>query len=260
MGLDHPSAGHVTVDGKSHSDLHWPLREVGGLLEAKALHPGRSARNHLLSLAVSNAIPSRRVDEVLDIVGLSDVANKRAGKFSLGMGQRLGIATALLGDPGVLLFDEPINGLDPEGIRWVRNLLGGLAKEGRTVFVSSHLMSEMALTATDLIVIGKGRLLAASTADEFIRSNTVTTFIVRSENQERLARVYTELGATVSRNEAGSLVVTGADSEDLGRAALSAQVAVYELRESRASLERVFMDMTESSVEYRGQSDGGPDV
>ena len=168
MGLDNPDAGQAKVNGIAFEGLGWPLREVGALLEAKAIHPGRSARNHLWMLAQTNDIPRSRVDEVLEIVGLSGVADKRPGTFSLGMGQRLGIAGALLGDPSVLLFDEPINGLDPEGIRWVRNLLKGLGKEGRTVFVSSHLMSEMALTADHLVVIGRGRLIAEMPVDEFI--------------------------------------------------------------------------------------------
>jgi ABC-2 type transport system ATP-binding protein len=163
MGLDHPDSGTVTIDGKRFHDLRWPLRQVGALLEAKAIHPGRSAYNHLLAMAQTNSIPKPRVDEVLGLVGLDGVARRKAGKFSLGMSQRLGIASALLGDPGVLLFDEPINGLDPEGILWVRNLLKSLANEGRTIFVSSHLMSEMALTATDLVVIGRGQLIADTT-------------------------------------------------------------------------------------------------
>jgi len=180
MGLDRPDAGTVTVGGRRFHDLRWPLREVGALLEAKAIHPGRSAYNHLLAMAQTNSIPRGRVDEVLGLVGLETVARRKAGKFSLGMSQRLGIASALLGDPGVLLFDEPINGLDPEGILWVRNLLKGLAGEGRTIFVSSHLMSEMALTATDLVVIGRGQLIADTTVDDFIASNTVATVLVRS--------------------------------------------------------------------------------
>src|SRR5580700_1802547 len=172
MGLDRPDAGQTTVNGVTYGELGWPLREVGALLEARAIHPGRSAQNHLLALAQTNDIPCSRVDEVLDVVGLTKVAHKRAGTFSLGMGQRLGIASALLGDPSVLLFDEPINGLDPEGIRWVRNLLKGLGREGRTVFVSSHLMSEMALTADHLVVIGRGRLIAEMPVDEFIAQSS----------------------------------------------------------------------------------------
>src|SRR5579863_6631814 len=180
MGLDAQTAGNVTVKGKQFKNLQWPLREVGALLEAKAIHPGRSARAHLTMLAQTNHIANSRVDELLDLVGLTQVAGKRAGKFSLGMGQRLGIAAALLGDPGILLFDEPVNGLDPDGIRWVRNLLKGLAREGRTVFVSSHLMSEMALTAEDIIVIGKGRLITQTSVDELTAKSTQRFVRVRS--------------------------------------------------------------------------------
>ena len=253
VGLDRPSGGSVQIDGKTHSGLHWPLREVGALLEARAIHPGRSAYNHLRSLAVSNAIPKRRVDEVLEIAGLSEVAHKRAGKFSLGMGQRLGIATALLGDPGVLLFDEPINGLDPEGILWVRNLLSRLADEGRTVFVSSHLMSEMALTATDLIVIGRGKLLAASSVEEFINSNTTESFVVRSDDQGRLAAALARSGASAVVNSNQSLSISGVPSEKLGRIARDLSIALFELSSKRSSLEEVFMELTNSSVEYHGR-------
>src|SRR5580700_5190651 len=179
LGLDLPDGGTAYVNGSAYADLSWPLREVGALLDAKAFHPGRTARNHLRWLAQTNDIPEARVDTVLDTVGLTAVADRRAGKFSLGMGQRLGIASALLGDPGVLLFDEPVNGLDPEGILWVRTMLKSLAREGRTIFVSSHLMSEMALTATDLVVIGRGRLIADTTVDDFINSNTEATVLVR---------------------------------------------------------------------------------
>ncbi len=251
-GLDRPSSGRVCIDGREHSELHWPLREVGALLEARALHPGRSAHSHLLSLARSNALPSARVDDVLEMVGLSEVAHRRVGKFSLGMGQRLGIATALLGDPGVLLFDEPINGLDPEGIHWVRNLLNRLADEGRTVLVSSHLMSEMALTADDLIVIGRGRLLATSSVDEFISSRTTETFVVRGEDPARLAEAFEGIRASVVRGDDGELLVTGAAREEIGRAALEAGVAVFELSSHRSSLEEVFMDLTSASVEFHG--------
>jgi ABC-2 type transport system ATP-binding protein len=187
------------------------------------------------------------------MVGLSSVAHKRAGKFSLGMGQRLGIATALLGDPGVLLFDEPVNGLDPEGILWVRNLLNGLAGEGRTVFVSSHLMSEMALTATDLIIIGRGQLLAASSVEEFITANTTESFLVRSNNQEALTSALSRRGASVSSSQDG-LLVSGVSDEQIGLVALEHGIAIFELSEVRASLEEVFMGLTESSVEYHGHS------
>jgi ABC-2 type transport system ATP-binding protein len=252
LGLDRPTAGTVTVDGRHYHDLKWPLREVGALLEANAIHPGRSARNHLLSLAQSNAIPGARVDEVLELVGLDAVAGRKAGKFSLGMSQRLGIASALLGDPGVLLFDEPVNGLDPEGILWVRTLLQSLAGEGRTVFVSSHLMSEMALTATDLVVIGRGRLIADTTVDDFINSNTEATVLVRSPEVDRLAGVLTSIGASVAHSGNGSLLVTKAFPSVIGDAAHTAGIALHELTPQQASLEQVFMDLTSDAVDYHG--------
>jgi ABC-2 type transport system ATP-binding protein len=252
LGLDRPSAGSVAIDGRQYHDLRWPLREVGALLEAKAIHPGRSARNHLLSLAQTNAIPKGRVDEVLELVGLTAVADRRAGRFSLGMSQRLGIASALLGDPGVLLFDEPVNGLDPEGILWVRTMLKSLAREGRTIFVSSHLMSEMALTATDLVVIGRGRLIADTTVDDFIASNTEATVLVRSPEAARLAGVLTASGASVVNGEKGSLLVTNAASSQIGELAHSAGIALHELSPQQASLEDVFMDLTADSIDYHG--------
>ncbi|HEY4928094.1 MAG TPA: ATP-binding cassette domain-containing protein [Acidimicrobiales bacterium] len=254
MGLDHPDSGTVTIGGKRFADLRWPLREVGALLEAKAIHPGRSAYNHLLALAQTNSIPRTRVDEVLGLVGLESVARRKAGKFSLGMSQRLGIASALLGDPGVLLFDEPINGLDPEGILWVRNLLKSLAAEGRTIFVSSHLMSEMALTATDLVVIGRGQLIADTTVADFISSNTVATVLVRTPGADRLADSLRSAGATVRGREDGALLVTGLDAAHIGDLALEAGVALHELSPVQASLEEVFMDLTSDMVDYHGQS------
>jgi ABC-2 type transport system ATP-binding protein len=252
MGLDRPDQGVATLGGLRYHELRWPLRQVGALLEAKALHPGRSARNHLLSLAQTNAIPTERVDQVLGLVGLTDVAGRRVGKYSLGMSQRLGIAGALLGDPGVLLFDEPINGLDPEGILWVRNLLKSLAAEGRTILVSSHLMSEMALTATDLVVIGRGRLIADTTVEDFISSNTVATVRVRSPEGGRLVGVLEGAGATVTAGEDGSLLVTGIDRAAIGDVALAAGVALHELASIQASLEDVFMDLTSDAVDYHG--------
>jgi len=254
MGLDRPDSGSVTLDGRRFHDLPWPLREVGALLEAKAVHPGRSAHNHLVSLAQTNAIPAARVDEVLEQVGLTSVADKRVGKFSLGMSQRLGIASALLGDPEVLLFDEPINGLDPEGILWVRNLLKSLAAEGRTIFVSSHLMSEMALTATDLVVIGRGRLIADTTVAEFISSNTVPTVLVRSPEEGRLAEALAgaSLDTTVRPGDGGGLVVTGATPAQIGDVAHGAGIALHELSPQQASLEEVFMDLTSEAVDYHG--------
>ena len=254
MGLDHPDSGTVTIDGRRFRDLRWPLREVGALLEAKAIHPGRSAYNHLLAMAQTNSIPKSRVDEILGMVGLDGVARRKAGKFSLGMSQRLGIASALLGDPGVLLFDEPINGLDPEGILWVRNLLKSLAGEGRTIFVSSHLMSEMALTATDLVVIGRGQLIADTTVDDFIASNTEATVLVRTPGADRLAGILRSAGAGVRDQEGGGLLVTGLDAARVGDLALEAGVAVHELSPVQASLEEVFMDLTSDMVDYHGQT------
>jgi ABC-2 type transport system ATP-binding protein len=254
MGLDHPDSGTVTIGGRRFGDLRWPLREVGALLEAKAIHPGRSAHNHLLALAQTNSIPRTRVDEVLEMVGLESVARRKAGKFSLGMSQRLGIASALLGDPGVLLFDEPINGLDPEGILWVRNLLKSLASEGRTIFVSSHLMSEMALTATDLVVIGRGQLIADTTVADFISSNTVATVLVRVPRADRLDDILRSAGAGVQRREDGALLVTGLDAARIGDLALEAGVAVHELSPVQASLEEVFMELTSDMVDFHGQT------
>jgi len=254
MGLDHPDSGTVTIGGKPFGELRWPLREVGALLEAKSIHPGRSAANHLLAMAQTNSIPRSRVDEVLGQVGLESVARRKAGKFSLGMSQRLGIASALLGDPGVLLFDEPINGLDPEGILWVRNLLKSLAGEGRTIFVSSHLMSEMALTATDLVVIGRGQLIADTTVDDFIASNTEATVLVRTPGADRLAGLLRAAGAGVRDQEDGGLLVTGLDAARVGDLALEAGVALHELSPVQASLEEVFMDLTSDMVDFHGQT------
>ncbi|HEY5109040.1 MAG TPA: ATP-binding cassette domain-containing protein [Acidimicrobiales bacterium] len=254
MGLDHPDSGAVTIGGQRFHDLRWPLREIGALLEAKAIHPGRSAHDHLLAMAQTNSIPKPRVDEVLGLVGLDSVARRKAGKFSLGMSQRLGIASALLGDPGVLLFDEPINGLDPEGILWVRNLLKSLAAEGRTIFVSSHLMSEMALTATDLVVIGRGRLIADTTVDDFIASNTEATVLVRSPGADRLAVALRAAGAGVRSREAGALLVTGLDASRIGDVALTEGLALHELSPVQASLEEVFMELTSDMVDFHGQT------
>ena len=254
LGLDRPDAGSVTLDGRRFHDLRWPLREVGALLEAKALHPGRSAYNHLLSLAQTNAIPRSRVDQVLDIVGLTEVAGRKAGKYSLGMSQRLGIASALLGDPRVLLFDEPINGLDPEGILWVRTMLKSLAGEGRTVFVSSHLMSEMALTATDLVVIGRGRLIADTSVDDFISSHTEATVLVRSPDPDRLAAVLESSGALVVRHDDASLSVQKLTPDRIGDAAFSAGIPLHELSPQQASLEEVFMDLTSDAVDFHGST------
>ena len=254
LGLDRPDAGRVTLDGRRYHDLPWPLREVGALLDANAVHPGRSAHDHLLGLAQSNAIPRGRVDQVLEQVGLDGVAGRRVGKFSLGMSQRLGIASALLGDPAVLLFDEPVNGLDPEGILWVRTLLKSLAAEGRTIFVSSHLMSEMALTATNLVVIGRGTLIADTTVDDFIASNTESTVLVRSPEAGRLTGVLLASGASVDVRPDGGLLVTKASPSDIGDAAHGAGVAIHELSPQQASLEDVFMELTSDSVDFHGAS------
>jgi len=255
MGLDAPDSGSARVNGRTYGHLPIPLREVGALLEAKAIHPGRSAYNHLWYLAQSNDIPRARIDAVLEMVGLSDVANKRAGKFSLGMGQRLGIAAALLGDPDVLLFDEPINGLDPEGILWVRNLLKGLAAEGRTVFVSSHLMSEMALTADHLVVIGRGHLISTSTVPEFIAQSTSQFVRVRSPRSGELARLLMAEEVLVTSEDDGALSVSGMSAVDIGELAGASGIYLHELSPQMASLEDAFMELTRDSVEYRGVSD-----
>src|SRR5580658_2651644 len=211
LGLDYPDAGTITVDGRDYHALAYPMREVGALLDAKAVHGGRSAYNHLLCLAQTNNLPKRRVGEVLELVGLSEVAKKRSKGFSLGMSQRLGIAGTLLGDPRVLMFDEPVNGLDPEGILWIRNLMKALAAEGRTVFVSSHLMSEMEYTADHLLVIGRGKLIADCTVDEFIAANSQQTVRVRTPQPDQLAKLLTTAGATVRANDDGSMLVAGLD-------------------------------------------------
>jgi ABC-2 type transport system ATP-binding protein len=260
LGLDAPTQGSVTVGGRSYRDLSAPMREVGALLDAKALHGGRRARDHLLCLAQSNGIPRSRVDEVLRIVGLEGVARRRAKGFSLGMGQRLGIASALLGDPAVLIFDEPVNGLDPDGIHWVRTLLRALAAEGRTVLVSSHLMSEMALTADHLLVIGKGRLIADTSVDEFVRSSSQQSVYVRSPQAAELAARCRQAGATVAGPDAGTdpdvIEITGMDSAEVGRLAAAHGIALSELIPVRASLEEAFMELTRDSVEY--QAAGAP--
>jgi ABC-2 type transport system ATP-binding protein len=252
MGLDLPNAGDATVNGRHFHDLAWPMHEVGALLEAKAIHPGRSARNHLLMLAESNRIGRRRVDEVLELVGLSEVANRRAGKFSLGMGQRLGIAAAMLGDPEVLLFDEPVNGLDPDGIRWVRTFLKSLAKEGRTVFVSSHLMSEMALTADEVVIIGKGRLIVQVSIDELLAQGSRQSVRVSSPDIGPLRSALEAEGAATSVEDDGSLTVRGKDHKEIGELAARLSVVLYELTPQTESLEEAFMELTESSIEYRG--------
>ncbi|GAA1351256.1 ABC transporter ATP-binding protein [Streptomyces beijiangensis] len=255
IGLDNPTGGSVRIDGKHYRDLAEPLKYIGALLDAKAMHGGRSAYNNLLCLAQSNRIPTSRVSEVLDTVGLAPVAKKKSKGFSLGMGQRLGIASALLGNPEILMFDEPVNGLDPEGIHWIRNLMKRLASEGRTIFVSSHLMSEMALTADHLIVIGQGKLLADTSMADFIQQNSRSYVRLRSPQQERLRDIITEAGITAVSVGDGSIEVDSATSEQLGELAAGHQIVLHELSPQRASLEEAFMQMTAGSVEYHAHSD-----
>ena len=237
--------------------MAWPLREVGGLLDAKAFHPARTARNHLRWLALTNDIPLRRVDEVLDQVGLSSVAGRRAGKFSLGMSQRLGIAATLLGDPGVLLFDEPVNGLDPEGIRWVRHFLRGLAAEGRTVFVSSHLISEMSLTADRLVVIGRGRLIAETSVADFVARSGAGAVRLVTPDVAAFTSALTAAGATVGPGDGGSLTVEGLTAPQIGDLAARDGLRVHELTPIAASLEDAFMELTQDEVEYRPSTMAG---
>ncbi|MDU8994460.1 ABC transporter ATP-binding protein [Streptomyces mirabilis] len=258
LGLDRPTAGDVRIDGKHYDHLKDPLKYIGALLDAKAMHGGRSAFNHLLCLAQSNGIPKARVDEVLDTVGLTSVARKKAKGFSLGMGQRLGIAGALLGDPRILMFDEPVNGLDPEGIHWIRNLMKSLAGQGRTVFVSSHLMSEMALTADHLVVIGQGRLLADTSMADFIAQNSRSYVRIRSPQRERLLDVLHGAGITVVESGSGTLEVDGAKSEQIGELAAQHQIVLHELSPQQASLEEAFMRLTAESVEYHAHTDAPP--
>ena len=252
MGLDAPSAGEALVNGQNFHELRWPLREVGALLEARAVHPGRSARAHLLMLAQTNGISKRRVDDMLGLVGLTEVAHQRVGKFSLGMGQRLGIAVALLGDPATLFFDEPINGLDPDGIRWVRNLLKSLAREGRTIFVSSHLMSEMSLTADEVVIIGRGRLIEHTAMSQLLGRSSMQYVRVRSPELSRLRSALDGQGATTTLEEDGSMSVRGIDGATIGDIAAKLSLALHELAPQSASLEEAFMELTESSVEYHG--------
>ncbi|MFJ5676880.1 ABC transporter ATP-binding protein [Streptomyces sp. NPDC093097] len=257
LGLDNPTAGTVRIDGRHYAQLKDPLTYVGALLDAKAMHGGRTAANHLLCLAQSNGIPRRRVDEVLDLVGLTSVARKRAKGFSLGMGQRLGIAGALLGDPRILMFDEPVNGLDPEGIHWIRNLMKNLAAQGRTVFVSSHLMSEMALTAEHLVVIGQGRLLADTSMAEFIAENSRSYVRLRCPERERLLDVLHGEGIEASAGRGGALEVDGVPAERLGELAAAHHLVLHELSPQQASLEEAFMQLTAGAVEYHAH-DGEP--
>jgi ABC-2 type transport system ATP-binding protein len=281
LGLDHPNSGTVTFDGVRYRDLPQPLRTVGALLEAKAVHSGRSARNHLLFMAQTQGLQSRRVDEMLDFVGLRQVAHKRAGGFSLGMGQRLGLAVAMLGDPQVLLLDEPVNGLDPEGVLWIRNMMKQLAAEGRTVFVSSHLMNEMAVTADHLVVIGRGRLIANCSTEEFIARSTEKSVLVRSPDANRLAQLIAAEGGMVARGAradrpgngaradasaaaaagpetapdgASLLTVTGMEAPRIGELAASASIVLHELTPQLGSLEEAFMELTADSSEFAAGS------
>jgi ABC-2 type transport system ATP-binding protein len=253
VGLDRPTSGEVLVGGRRYADHPAPLREVGALLDAKAAHPGRTAVGHLRALAVTNGIGRGRVDEVIDMVGLGAVADRRVGGFSLGMAQRLGIAAALLGDPAVILLDEPVNGLDPDGIRWIRELLRGLAAEGRTVFVSSHLMSEMALTADHLAILGRGRLLADVSMEQMTASATGQVR-VRSPQADGLVRLLSADGATVARPEPDLLSVTGRTSAQIAETAFEARVLLTELTPVHASLEDAYLAMTEHDVQYRATS------
>jgi len=253
LGLDAPTRGDVTVNGRHYRDHAAPLHEVGALLEARSVHTGRSAYHHLLGLAQTHGIPKRRVSELIDLVGLHEVARKRSGQFSLGMGQRLGIAQALLGDPKTVMLDEPVNGLDPEGIHWVRNLLKGLADDGRTVFVSSHLMSEMALTADHLIVIGRGKLIADTSVDDFVARASQKVVVVRSPELERLREALIGPDVTFAAAERGALEVHGLTAEQIGDAAATAGIALHELTPQQASLEEAFMNLTSDELEFAAE-------
>ncbi len=255
LGLDRPDGGTATIGGRPYRELSQPLRVVGALLEARAVHSGRSAYNHLLCLAQSQGLPRRRVDEVIELIGLTQVARKRAGGFSLGMGQRLGIAAALLGDPKVLVLDEPVNGLDPEGIRWIRNLMKRLAAEGRTVLVSSHLMNEMAVTADHLVVIGRGRLIADCPTEEFIERSSHKFVRVKGPDPVGLERAIVGGGGRVGATDGGALAVSGMDAAHIGELAARHGLVLHELAPQLASMEEAFMELTGDSVEYGAQAD-----
>ena len=259
LGLDAPNSGRTLVNGKPYRDHVAPLHEVGALLEARSVHTGRSAYNHLLALGQTHGIARGRVDELIDMVGLREVAGKRAGGFSLGMGQRLGIASALLGDPHTVMLDEPVNGLDPEGIQWVRKLLQKLASEGRTVFVSSHLMSEMALTAEHLIVIGRGRLIADMGVDEFVQGASKYSVRVRSPQVERLVELIAGPEVSVDPVEPSVVEVRGLGSERVGTIAAANGIVLYELSPQRASLEEAFMELTRDAVEFHADTATNPE-
>lgn len=259
LGLDNPTSGSVTINGRAYRDLPVPMQEVGSLLDAKAIHGGRTARQHLRWVAKATGIPNSRVDEVLDIVGLADVAGKNVGGFSLGMSQRLGIATALLGDPGVLLFDEPVNGLDPDGILWFRRLMKRLASEGRTIFVSSHLMSEMQETADHVLVIGRGRLIADASVSEFTGRSSNGAVRIATPELAAFTPLLETAGATVQPELDGGVLVTGMDAARIGDLAAMHRIPLHELTPRRASLETAFMEMTRDSVEYRADG-SAPDA
>ncbi|MFF0782624.1 MULTISPECIES: ATP-binding cassette domain-containing protein [unclassified Streptomyces] len=257
VGLDAPTSGSVTVNGRRYARHRAPLQEVGALLEAKSVHPGRSARGHLRALALTHGIPRRRVDEVVELAGIGSVATKRAGAFSLGMGQRLGIAAALLGDPQTVMLDEPVNGLDPEGVRWIRNLLTSLAAEGRTVFVSSHLMSEVSLVADHLIVVGRGRLLADTTVRELVRAAGGDSVRVATADPARLRDVLAGPGVEITgRIGSEELQVTGVSAREIGLKAAEHGIALFELTSKAVSLEEAFMELTRDAVEYHGGRTG----
>jgi len=263
LGLDRPQAGSATINGRKYADLADPLRTVGALLEAKAMHPGRSARNHLLFLAETQGLPNRRVDEVIELVGLKDVARKRVRGYSLGMSQRVGIAAAMLGNPSVLLLDEPVNGLDPEGILWVRNLMKSLAAEKRTIFVSSHLMNEMAVTADHLIVIGKGKLIADCSTQEFIERSSEKSVLVRSPEASTLGDLIAAEGGKVTpeqptNGQAAGLSVAGLEAPRIGDIAAANGIVLHELTPRLASLEEAYMELTAGSVEYGGNAPAAP--
>jgi ABC-2 type transport system ATP-binding protein len=257
LGLDAPTSGTVTVNGKPYRDHTAPLHQAGALLEARSAHPGRSAYHHLLAIAQTSGIRRSRVDEVIDAVGLRDVARRRAGRFSLGMGQRLSIATALLGDPAAVILDEPLNGLDTEGIRWIRSLLRDLAAEGRTVFVSSHLMNEMSVTAEHVVVIGRGKLIADTSVAEFIARAALDAVRVRGTDPAALAALLRGPGVTVSCDRGGELTVTGLSADQIGRAASARGITLLELTTQQASLEEAFMDLTRDAVEFRAPANHG---
>ena len=254
LGLDRPTSGQALVAGRPYAELRNPLHDVGAVLEAKQVHPGRTGRNHLRWVAAYNRIPRRRVEEVLALVGMTGAAHRRAGQYSLGMLQRLGIAGALLGDPGILLFDEPVNGLDPDGIVWIRTMMKSLAAQGRTIFVSSHLLSEMSLTADHLVVIGRGRLITQTSTQDFIRSSSLNRTRVRSPQLDQLAELVREAGMPAEQDADGALLVDGVETDAVGELAARNGITLHELSPQRASLEEAFMELTKDAVEYAGGS------